>query len=126
MSWSNEKWDVSVAANVHTGWPLTELMLVEDGVDEDGEIEYVAIPGPRNADRHSTFASLDFRVSRRWKLERGSLMAFFEVSNVTNRRNECCIDFDLDENESTGELEFDRGVEYWMPLLPAIGVLWQF
>ncbi len=126
ISWSNEKWDVSVATNVHTGWPLTELMLFEDGVDEDGEIQYVAIPGPRNSNRHSTFASLDFRISRKWKLERGSLMAFFEVSNITNRRNECCIDFDLDEDEDTGEVEFDRGVEYWMPLLPAIGILWEF
>lgn len=126
LSWGNEKWDVSVAASVHTGWPLTELMLVEDGVDEDGEPEYVAVPGPRNAGRHATFASLDFRISRRWKLNRGTLLAFFEVSNLTNRRNECCLDFDFEEDEDTGEDVFERGVDYWMPLLPAIGVLWEF
>ncbi len=126
FSWSNEKWDVSLAGSVHTGWPLTELYLVEDGVDEDGEIEYVAVPGPRNAGRHNTFASLDFRVSRTWNLRRGSLMAFFEVSNLTNRRNPCCLDFDFEEDEDTGEDVFERGVDYWMPLLPAIGVLWEF
>jgi outer membrane receptor protein involved in Fe transport len=126
IGWGNEKWDVSMAASVHSGWPLTELMLVEDGVDDEGEVEYVAVPGPRNAGRHSTFASLDFRVSRTWKLQRGSLMAFLEVSNLTNRRNPCCLDFDFEEDEDTGEDVFERGVDYWMPLLPAIGVLWEF
>ena len=70
--------------------------------------------------------SLDFRVSRTWKLRRGSLMAFLEVSNMTNRRNRCCLDWDLEEDEETGEDVFERGVDYWMPRLPAIGVLWEF
>lgn len=126
VSWSNEKWDVALASSVHTGWPLTELALVENGLDEDGEIQYLAVPGPRNAGRHPSFASLDFRVSRTWKLKRGSFMAFFEVSNLTNRRNQCCLDWDLEEDEDTGEEVFERGVDYWMPLLPAIGVLWEF
>ena len=126
VSWSNAKWDVALATNIHTGWPLTELSLVENGLDEDGEIQYVAIPGPRNADRHPTFASLDFRVSRTWKLRRGSLMAFLEVSNLTNRRNQCCLDWDLEEDEESGEEVFERGVDYWMPLLPAVGILWEF
>ena len=126
FSWGNEKWDVSVAGNVHTGWPLTELSLVEDGVDEDGEPAFVAVPGPRNAGRHATFASLDLRISRTWKLRRGSLMAFLEISNVTNRQNECCLDYDFEEDEDTGERVFERGVDYWLPLLPAVGVLWEF
>jgi len=126
VSWSNEKWDVSVAASVHSGWPATELVLVDDGVDEDGEPVFVAVPGPRNVDQYGTFASLDFRVSRRWKLERGSFMAFLEVSNLTNRRNECCRDYDFEEDETTGEDVFESGVDYWLPLLPAIGVLWEF
>jgi hypothetical protein len=126
LSWGNEKWDVSIAGSAHTGWPLTELSLVEDGVDEEGEVEYVAIPGPRNAGRHSVFASLDFRVSRTWQLRNSSLLAFLEVSNITNRRNTCCLDFDFEEDEDTGEDVFERGVDYWMPLLPAIGFLWEF
>jgi outer membrane receptor protein involved in Fe transport len=126
ISWSNEKWDVAFASSLHTGWPLTELMLIEDGVDDEGEIKYVAVPGPRNVGRHPSFASLDFRVSRKWKLRRGSFMAFLEISNLTNRRNQCCLDWDFEEDEETGEDVFERGVDYWMPLLPAIGVLWEF
>jgi outer membrane receptor protein involved in Fe transport len=126
LSWSGEKWDVALAASVHSGWPTTELSLVEDGVDEEGEPVVVAIPGPRNESRFGTFASLDFRVSRTWQLQRGSFMAFLEVSNLTNRRNECCLDWDLEEDAVTGEDVLERGVDYWMPLLPAVGVLWEF
>jgi hypothetical protein len=53
-------------------------------------------------------------------------MAFVEVSNLFNRSNECCLDWDFEEDADTGEDVFERGVDYWMPLLPAVGVLWQF
>lgn len=126
LSWSNQKWDVALATSIHSGWPATDLMLVEDGVDDEGEIEYVAIVGPRNVERLRSFASLDFRVSRRWKLQRGSFMAFLEISNMGNRSNECCLDWDLLEDDDTGEIGLERGLDYWLPMLPAIGVLWEF
>jgi outer membrane receptor protein involved in Fe transport len=126
LGWSNSRWDVALAASVHTGWPLTELSLVEAGVDEDGEIEYAAVPGPRNVGRHPTFASIDFRLGRKWKLNRGSFLAFLEISNLTNRKNQCCLDWDFEDDEETGEEIFERGVDYWLPLMPAIGLLWEF
>ena len=126
ISWTNKKWNVSVATSVHSGWPSTALTLVEDGVDEDGEAVFVAIPGPRNVHRHKTFAALDFRISRKFNVRRGSLTAFLEVSNATNRNNECCLDYDFEEDPATGEDVFEKSLDYWMPLLPAIGVLWEF
>jgi hypothetical protein len=126
MHWGNERWDFSVATGAHAGWPTTDLALVEAGTDEDGETEYVAIPGPRNAEQYGVFASLDLRIARTWKLGAGSLMTFLEVSNLTNRRNECCLDWDLEDTDTSGEEWLERDVEYWMPLLPAIGVLWEF
>jgi len=85
----------------------------------------VAIPGPRNALRHSTFASLDFRVSRTFDVRRGSLMAFVEVSNALNRKNVCCRDWDITDDDA-GNIELEHSYDYWLPLLPAIGVLWEF
>jgi len=126
LAWTNQKWDVALATSIHSGWPATDLMLVEDGVDDEGESEFIAITGPRNAEQFEPFASVDFRISRKWKLQRGSFMAFFEISNLTNRRNECCLDWDFEEDEDTGEDVFERGLDYWMPVLPAIGVLWEF
>lgn len=121
LSFSNEKWDWAVAANVHSGWPSTELSLLESGVDDEGEPEFVAVPGVRNAGRYPSFASIDVRLGRKWKLLRSRLTAFVEISNVTNRRNQCCLDWELEEDENTGEDVFERGVDYWMPLLPAVG-----
>ena len=126
ISWSSDKWDVSFAAGIHSGWPSTLLYLVEDGVDEDGEAVFVAVPGPRNAVRLHTFASLDFRASRKWQLRRSKLMAFVEVTNLANRKNECCYDYDFEEDEDSGEEYFGRSMDYWLPLMPAVGILWEF
>ena len=121
FGWSNQDWNLRLAASVHSGWPTTSLSLVQKGVDDEGEPEFVAVPGPRNVENYATFASVDFRLSRRFKVPHGSLLAFVEVSNAFNRRNECCLDWDLDDND-----ELERGKDYWLPLLPAVGILWEF
>ena len=120
ISWHDERWQFSAAASVHSGWPSTALELVETGTDADGEPVYEAVPGPRNAERLPTFASLDARVSRSFAVPRGTLMVFAEVSNLLNRRNVCCIDWDIADDG------LESSNDYWMPLLPAIGVLWEF
>jgi len=125
FGWHDERWSFSAAASVHSGWPATDLSLVEDGVDADGEPVYVAVAGQRNALRHPSFSSVDLRVSRRFRVPRGRLLAFFEVSNVLNRRNVCCIDFDIEE-DADGNPVLERSFDYWLPRLPAIGILWEF
>lgn len=116
IDWSNDKWNFSAAASLHSGWPTTDLQLTDAGV---------AIPGPRNALHHGSYASLDLRMSRRFDVRRGSLLTFVEVSNVLNRRNECCLDWDIVDDPS-GDETLERGLDYWMPILPAIGFLWEF
>jgi outer membrane receptor protein involved in Fe transport len=125
FNWNNDVWNFSAAASVHSGWPRTDLVLVESGLDSDGESINVAVPGPRNEFRHPTFASIDVRLSRKFKVRRGSLLAFVEISNLFNRRNVCCIDWDLEE-DALGNEALEHSLDYWMPLLPAIGVLWEF
>lgn len=120
FAWQNERWSFSVAASVHSGWPWTDLYLEEVGIGPNDEPIYEATPGPRNANRLPTFSSLDFRLSRRFQLRRGTLLTFVEVSNALNRQNVCCIDWDIED----GELE--QSLDYWMPLLPAVGILWEF
>ena len=116
FGWHNERWNFSAAASIHSGWPTTDLVLVS---------EDTVIPGPRNAERLPTFASLDLRLSRTFDVRRGKLLAFIEISNATNRRNVCCIDWDIEEDEA-GNPQLEHGRDYWMPLLPAIGILWEF
>ena len=47
------------------------------------------------------------------------------VRDATNRKNECCLDFDIDEDED-GNVFLDAVVDQWLPAIPAIGILWEF
>lgn len=126
LAWHGEKWDFAVAASVHTGWPATLLYMEQTGFDANDEPILVVEPGPRNAVRLSTFASVDMRISREWQLRRSSLRAFLEITNLANRRNQCCYDYDIEDDEVTGEPYLERSLDYWLPLMPAVGVLWEF
>jgi outer membrane receptor protein involved in Fe transport len=129
VAWERGPWQIGLALNVHSGWPTTgmglERLQVEPEEEDDDDYIVLPVPGERNAEQLGTFAQIDFRVSREFEVNRGRLSAFFEVSNLTNRDNPCCIDYDLDEDDD-GALVLDRAVEYWLPIIPAIGVLWEF
>ncbi|MFQ6006073.1 MAG: TonB-dependent receptor domain-containing protein [Woeseia sp.] len=124
LTWNGDRWDISLAATVHTGWPTTDITLI-DAVDSAGLPTFVAVPGPRNAQRHDTFASVDARISRRFRVGNGTISAFFEVSNLLNRSNPCCMDWDL-MTDASGNDVLERGQDFWLPRLPAIGILWEF
>ncbi len=121
MAWQHGPWETGLALSVHSGWPTTGMQLGHDA-EED---EYFPLPGVRNANRLGTFATLDFRVSRRFATRNGEVSAFFEVTNASNRKNDCCVDYDTEEDEA-GNVFLDRSVDHWLPLVPAIGVLWEF
>lgn len=125
VSWSNDAWKIALAGSLHTGWPSTDLELVAAGVDDEGMPAFEAIPGPRNERRNKTFSSVDFRVSRQFDVRRGRLTAFIEISNMLDRKNVCCTDWDVELSDD-GEAELESSPDYWLPLLPAIGVLWEF
>ncbi len=122
LNWNNDAWDFSLVANVHSGWPTSDMTLVNTN-DPAGQPISVAIPGPRNAERHGAFASVDARISRRFKVGKGTITAFFEVTNLFDRKNLCCRDYDL-VDDTDDELELSD--DYWLPRLPAIGILWEF
>ena len=120
LSWNKNAWDFSLAANIHSGWPTTSMTLVPAADPADDPI---AMPGPRNAERHPSYASVDARISRRFKAGKGTITAFLEVANIFDRQNVCCRDYDLeDDTDNVLELSDD----YWLPRLPAIGILWEF
>ena len=120
-AFNGERWSFAAAAKWHSGWPRTDVLLVTDPVSNAQSIQL----GERNAQTFSNFASLDLRADYRQPLRKGSLNWFFEISNATDARNPCCVDFDLDL-ASDGTLVLEKKDDYWFPLLPAVGVLWEF
>lgn len=131
IAWHSGSWEVGLAANIHTGWPTTGMDLLENAEmgdwlsEDDEEFDYALAYRPRNGERFATFASLDFRVSREWQLVNSRISAFFELSNALNRKNQCCIDFDI-EDEDAEPLILEESIDFWLPILPAVGVLWEF
>ena len=121
VAWEHGPWQMGVALNLHTGWPTTGVTL---GFNEE-EDEYFPIVGPRNAEQLNNYFSLDFRISRDFQVKKGLLSAFFEVTNLTNRVNQCCVDYDTEEDEE-GNVFLDAAYDEWLPIIPAVGILWEF
>jgi len=124
LTWNVNNWDLSVAGHIRSGWPTTSLAL-EEVTGPSGEPEFVVITGPRNAAQLPHFSSLDVRISRTFDVGRGRITTFLEVSNLLNRNNICCYDYDL-ETDANGEEVLEYSADYWLPLLPAVGFLWEF
>lgn len=121
LVWQKRLWDVSIATRVHTGWPTTVLFLSYDPLTGDPQ----PTPGERNARRFETFASLDFRVSRRFSVRYGEMTGFIEATNATNRSNPCCVDYG-EQTDSAGNPYLKSHTENWLPVVPSIGILWKF
>jgi hypothetical protein len=122
VGWHAAPWRVGVAVSAHSGWPRTALV-VREGAGSAGE-DLITL-GPRNEGRFGSYATVDLRVSREFDVPVGSLLAYVELSNATDRRNACCTDFDA-EFDDGGALSVEQLNDYWWPRLPAIGFLWQF
>jgi outer membrane receptor protein involved in Fe transport len=119
VTWQSDRWDLSLAGTYHTGWPTTAIALV--AIDP---IPLLAA-GPRNAERLGNYYSLDARVARRFRFENaGLLTVFFEAANLLNRTNDCCVEYEV-EDES-GELALDVSTRPYLPMTPSLGFVWRF
>jgi hypothetical protein len=98
-------------AGTHRGWPTTHV---------EGDTL-----GPRNADRFPVRATLDLRAEWRRPLALGSLAVNFEVTNAVNVGNTCCQRL-IPLDDGGGGTTFTTQESDWLPVVPSIGVLWEF
>jgi outer membrane receptor protein involved in Fe transport len=118
-AWRNERWELSLAAMYRTGWPTTDAFLVSAGDPSTADT------GPRNGERLRPYFTLDARAARKFAFERaGNLTVFAEVANLTNRRNDCCIEYDVETEE--GEPFLDLGRVDYLLIFPSLGFIWRF
>ena len=122
LSWRGERWEASLAApGTAAGRPRTSSSR------RSSRFRW----SPWKAERGSNvsnYARFDFRVARRFDLgAAGELTAFLEVSNVTKRNNDCCVEYQLeDDDEEVDEVFLDVEPRGSLPLIPSLGVLWKF
>lgn len=112
-------WDFTLAATWRSGWPTTDVALVTLE-----PFPLVAV-GRRNADSLGTYLRFDARVARRIELgAHQPLTVFLDLSNLTNRRNDCCAESQI---ETEGPVPFlDIGPLDSLPTVPSLGVTWEF
>jgi hypothetical protein len=109
VAWRGSRASISALAGWHTGWPRTPTFA------EPFQI------GARNSARWSDFYSLDLRGSWDWQLSHGDLTLVLDVTNSTNRRNECCFVLGVPGGPTlTGQ------VDHWLPIIVNIGVTYRW
>ena len=99
-----------VHAGWHSGWPRTPFELTPPGVL------------PRNSSRWSDYYTLDLRGSWTWQFAGGDLSAVVDVTNATNRPNECCTVL-ANPGSPPG---FQSNVDPWLPALVNIGFTYRW
>ncbi len=122
VDWSLGPWQVNVSGSVHTGWPKSELRLINDAPES---LELAIADGGLNSARYSVFHALDVRLSRDFVFDSGVLTGFVELSNLYNRGNPCCLDYEVVAIPD-GTRELIGNERDWLPLLPTLGVAWRF
>jgi len=118
LNWDTDKWNVGLAYTQHSGWPTSTAAL-----DDTGPIP-VADEIERNALRLQDYRSVDLQVTRIVSLESSELSVSFELMNLLDRENPCCVEYEIGDEEEAGLLLF-KTLDY-LPRIPAIGVLWKF
>ena len=68
--------------------------------------------------RIPAFFEIDVRVAKRFKLQSSSLEIYLDVQNVSNRKNPEELAYNADYSER-------RYIE-GLPILPVLGVKWEF
>ena len=111
LDWIRGNWRFGAVAGAHRGWPTTLI--------ENSEL------GERNAARFSTRVTLDLRAEHRRPLAIGSLAFTFELTNAINVGNTCCYKL-LANDDGQGGTTFTTQTSDWLPLVPSVGVLWEF
>ncbi|HTU65691.1 MAG TPA: TonB-dependent receptor [Steroidobacteraceae bacterium] len=124
-SWTGAQWTASLAGLIHDGTPTTSLG-IESTQAPDGSWDVQGVVGPRNGERLAPYARLDLRLSREVRLTSSKVSLYLEITNLLNRKNECCVENYRVVQGRDGRPVFDQDRTYWLPLLPSLGVQVEF
>jgi outer membrane receptor protein involved in Fe transport len=103
IAWKGASASLSALAGWHRGWPRTVF---------DARVPRL---GARNDERWGDYYTLDLRGSWTWEFATGDLSVVLDMTNATNRRNECCLRFDQEAAVLRSE------TEHWLPAIINLG-----
>ncbi|HEU0225560.1 MAG TPA: TonB-dependent receptor [Steroidobacteraceae bacterium] len=111
IDWTRGDWRLGAVAAARRGWPTTAVLATSLGA--------------RNAARFPTRVGLDLRAEYRRPLAVGRLAVTIEVTNALNLGNACCQELMSSPGDAGGVIFASKRSD-WLPVVPSIGVLWEF
>jgi outer membrane receptor protein involved in Fe transport len=111
IDWTRRDWRFGAVAGAHRGWPTTRVFATQ--------------LGERNAARFPTRVGVDLRAEYRRPLRIGSLKVTIELTNAVNAGNVCCAEL-IATDDGGGGVAFSTRKSDWLPIVPSVGVLWEF
>ena len=119
IEWTIGQWQLALASTFRSGWPTTTVAL-----DDSGAIPIV-VAGRRNDSRFRHYRSIDVLASRTFEFERSSLALTIELTNLLDRRNPCCTEYEIgDDEDEAGQLLLKELA--YLPIVPSVGIRWSF
>ncbi|MCX5844737.1 MAG: TonB-dependent receptor [Deltaproteobacteria bacterium] len=120
----NDKWHFNIGWQFRSGWPYTPFE-VDRIARDNGTFAYYHDYGLFNSLRYPPYHRLDIRINRQFFRKRGKTTVFLQIINAYNHKNINNYDFSiLEQNADSFRYEIDK--ETWFPILPLIGVSWEF
>lgn len=111
VDWTRGDWRFGAIASARRGWPTTRVLPTS--------------LGERNAARFPSRIGLDLRAEYRRPLDVGRLAVTLELTNALNVGNSCCQEL-MTSPDGGGGVVFESKRSDWLPVVPSIGVLWEF
>jgi hypothetical protein len=118
IAWNWARTAASLAVGWHSGWPTTPLLTPLAAATSPA---YVAV-GARNTVRSGNYLAADMRLSQTLPVGYGQLSLWLDATNVTDRRNDCCVGF-IPPADGAGLPGLEP--KAWLPRAVNVGFVWQ-
>jgi len=124
LAWRGDRWSLSAVGGYHSGRPRTNL-LVSPVLDGAGDVVGIDTDlSQRNSGRYDGYSRVDVRLSRNVELPRSNFQFYFEIFNLFNTTNECCVP---GHNLALGSTVVASPVyDDYLPFFPSFGFVWTF
>jgi outer membrane receptor protein involved in Fe transport len=114
LAWHSGRFSASTLLGWHRGWPRTPFTRT---VDLAHSTETLTL-GARNSDRWGNYFTVDLRGGWSIPTSRGELAAWIEITNTTDRDNQCCVRLEPPQVEIAAD--------NWLPRIVNVGFSWRF
>lgn len=112
-------WQFNIAWHYHSGWPDSDVRGVAES--SPGNYYFVIYPWESHL---QPFKRLDLRINRKFKTSKGTITAFLEVINILNKENIRNYEYNMEFID--GSPRVIKFPEYWLGVMPSIGVAYNF